>query len=268
MTGTLLTSVEDGKEIVLAVGAAVFVTDEFLLSEKSAPQPGLPERVLHSALKPGTPVLSLPEICRDNERHGLNVVIVLHEWDRNSVDVDLGREIRIHLVKTFLSDFRGYRLREIVSEGIEEEVRWAVGGGGFVLRDSYDDWYRTRTEPSPRRYLIGITREEALAVESSVLSLLFHYRTPVCGFTPAERRLLQVALTRETDAEIASALGISDSAVKKRWVAIFDRVATRLPDLLAVQGPGRSVPGEVTRGPQKRHKLLAYLGEHAEELRP
>src|SRR3954464_6658096 len=78
MTGPLLTSVEDGKEIVLAVGAAVFVTDEFLLSEKSAPQPGLPERFLHSALKPATPVLSLPEICRDNERHGLNVVIVLH----------------------------------------------------------------------------------------------------------------------------------------------------------------------------------------------
>jgi hypothetical protein len=93
------------------------------------------------------------------------------------------------------------------------------------------------------------------------MSTLFHYRDPVCGFTVSERRLLHAAVTLQTDAEIASALDISASAVKKRWAAIFDRVAGRIPEL-------NDTPRELTRGPQKRHKLLAYLREHPEELRP
>jgi hypothetical protein len=216
---------------------------------------------LYSAAQPDPRLLSPHAVGRANEKEGLNIAVLLHEWDRAGTGAEFAREIRMYLVKGFLDHFRGYRLREIMGEVQgTQELQWALAGG-YMLRDSYDEWYRTRTEPSPHRYLVSITREEALAVESSLMSILFHYRNPVCGFAASERRLLHAAVTLQTDAEIASALGISASAVKKRWAAIFDRVAGRIPAL-------DDTPRELTRGPQKRHKLLAYLRGHPEELRP
>ena len=44
--------------------------------------------------------------------------------DRDNPD-HLAREIRMHLVKAFLNDFRGFRLREILSESVgEDELRF------------------------------------------------------------------------------------------------------------------------------------------------
>jgi hypothetical protein len=265
MSGIVVTAGHGSDDRIVGVGAAAFVTDDFLRSQRTGRRPGLPERVLYSAFKPDSPVLRKPAICRENERRGLNLVVVIHQHDK--VGEELERETRMHLTKAFLDDFRGYRLREILTEVLgEEELRWAFSGGGFVLRDSYDEWYRTRTEPSPRRYLVGVTREEALASEGSVLSLLFHYHDPVCGFTSAERRLLQAAVKGSTDAEISSALGISMSAVKKRWTAIFERTESTVSDLAPASPVDRR--GDLARGPQKRHKIIAYLREHPEEVRP
>jgi hypothetical protein len=262
MKGALFTTIQDGVETPAAVGGAFFVTEEFMQAIKTSSQPGVSARVLRSAAQRDPGVLSPPAIRRANQSEGLNVALVLHEWDRAAASDEFAREIRMRLVKGFLDDFRGYRLREVLGEVRgEEELQWALAGG-YMLRDSYDEWYRTRTEPSPRHYLVSITREEALAREASVMSLLFHYREPACGFTLSERRLLQAALTLQTDAEIASALEISVSAVKKRWAVIFNRVADRIPELIDAS------PRELTRGPQKRHKLLAHLREHPEELRP
>jgi hypothetical protein len=263
MTGTVFAKVDDGTEALLAVGGAVFVTDEYLQALKTASQPFVSERILSSAGRSGSGLLPPGAIGRANERHGLNIVVLLHEWDRAGADAEFAREIRIRLVKGFLDHFRGFRLREVLGEVQgQEELQWALAGG-YILRDDYAEWYRTRTHPSPHRYLVSITRQEALALESSLMSLLFHYREPVCGFTVSERQLLHAALTLQTDVEIASALGISLAAVKKRWITIYDRVAGRIPELRAVISRGG-----LTRGPQKRHKLLSYLREHPEELRP
>jgi DNA-binding NarL/FixJ family response regulator len=263
MLGAVVSQPNQPSESIVAFGGAVFLTDQYVRDQKTSSVPGLAERILLSAFSPVSPILDATAIERHNEKGGLNLAVLFHEWDRDCTDQDYVREIRIHLIKAFLNDMRGYRLREIIAECVgEEDVRWAVGGGGYVLRDSYDEWYRKHAEPAPRRYLVGATREEALALPSSVISLLFHYREPVCGFTPSERRLLQAALTCETDTEIASALEISPSSVKKRWAAIFERVGARIPELL------KDAPRGLTRGPQKRHGLLAYLREHQEELRP
>ena len=53
--------------------------------------------------------------------------------------------------------------------------------------------------------------------------------------------------------------------MKKRWAAVFERVATARPDLL----PELEYDSDrQTRGRQKRHHLLAYVRQHPEELRP
>jgi hypothetical protein len=75
-----------------------------------------------------------------------------------------------------------------------------------------------------------------------------------------------LALDGGTDKELADELGISLSAVKKTWRMIYDRVAACQPELI----PSNSQADAWTqdRGKQKKQRLLAYLREHPEELRP
>jgi len=63
------------------------------------------------------------------------------------------------------------------------------------------------------------------------------------------------------------ALGVSLSAVKKTWAAIFDKVSDVFPN---VGDDVRDVTasGAITRGAQKRHRLLTYLHNHPEEIKP
>jgi hypothetical protein len=94
---------------------------------------------------------------------------------------------------------------------------------------------------------------------------LFVYQPPQCGFNRSEQRLLLSALGGGTDEELAGALQISVSAVKKTWRSIYERVGACLPQLLP--HPAMDVEsGE--RGREKKQHLLAYLREHPEELRP
>ena len=59
---------------------------------------------------------------------------------------------------------------------------------------------------------------------------------------------------------------LSLSAVKKAWSSVYDRAAEHLPDsILAVEEEERR---NGDRGKQKKQRLLAYLREHPEELRP
>ena len=60
-------------------------------------------------------------------------------------------------------------------------------------------------------------------------------------------------------------LGISLSAVKKTWRSIYDRVTANSAGLI----PGQmSEELTIERGEEKKQRLLAYLREDPEELRP
>lgn len=79
----------------------------------------------------------------------------------------------------------------------------------------------------------------------------------------ASGALLAAALDGQTDAELSADLGVSIEATKKRWLSIFERVESFKPEILL--SAGASGPG---RGPQKRHRVVAYVRAHPEELRP
>jgi hypothetical protein len=95
---------------------------------------------------------------------------------------------------------------------------------------------------------------------------LFLYAPPQFGFSRSGQRLLSSALEGGTDEEVSDKLGISIFAVKKTWPVIYDRVAACLPGLV----PANSQTDVWTqnRGKQKKQRLLSYLREHPEELRP
>ena len=108
-----------------------------------------------------------------------------------------------------------------------------------------------------------VTRESALAAPYSVAAKMYRYRPPTLRLRPAEQQLLAAALAGKTDAELSADLSLSIEAIKKRWLSIFDRVDEFKPDIVA--------PSDVDsdgRGPQKRHRVVAYVRSHPEELRP
>jgi DNA-binding CsgD family transcriptional regulator len=91
----------------------------------------------------------------------------------------------------------------------------------------------------------------------------FVWRPPQLGLTPAEQELLDRAARGMTDDAIAAACGVSLSSIKKRWQSALERVGDIAPHVLG----GASNP-EGRRGPEKRTRLIRYVAERPEELRP
>jgi DNA-binding CsgD family transcriptional regulator len=94
----------------------------------------------------------------------------------------------------------------------------------------------------------------------------FLYSSPRFGFSRSEQRLLSCGLDGGTDEEIADKLGISLVAVRKRWRAIYERAREIAPELVPNLASENGRSGE--RGKSKKQRLLAYVRDHPEELRP
>ncbi len=254
----------DGSSRVIAVGGGTFVPNQFAKAVREQPAPGAGERILHAGTGSDRLALTRREIERANAAEGVSLVVIFHHWvDGLSEELEL--EVRQHLMVGFLRDVKGYNLHEVLVDGKKSELRWALAGG-FRVRSEYADWYANHCDPQPRRLLFGMARDEVAESAGSVVSLVFNYTPPRFGFTTSQRRLLSLAIQHKTDAEIAAALDVSLSAVKKTWAAIFDRVND---DLFAAEDRVRDVTSSsTTRGAQKRHRLLTYLQSHLEELKP
>lgn len=254
---------------ILAFAASAFVGDEFMRQARAAREPYLSARVIRSELGGASPILRLPAIRRANATEGLNVLILHYGETPRALGQEVRRLVPFKMLEAFIAAHRGYRIKEILQEFWDEiEPEYVMKGWGRVRTD-YADWFcgRRRSPPSERKrpYLIGITRDEALAAPGSVMAPVFMHAPPRFGLTLAEQRLLTEALSGQTDAELARALRVAASTVKGRWRTIYDRVGTVASDLLPVATKAGSLAG---RGPEKRRRLLEYLRQHQEELRP
>ena len=115
--------------------------------------------------------------------------------------------------------------------------------------------------PQAGRALYVMTRDGAQAAAGTLGNVLFDYREPVLRLRWSDQQLLLTALRGATDAELATATRIDTLAVKARWRSTFKSVAAALPDLAANET-------DESRGSQKRHRVLGYVRNHPEELRP
>jgi hypothetical protein len=109
-----------------------------------------------------------------------------------------------------------------------------------------------------------MTHKDAFSVSGSVAASLFQYQEPILGLRDSEKHLLAEALTRRSDSDLAKRMHLSPETVKKRWQALFEKIADTHPELLPVEGEDSSG----SRGRQKRHRILAYVSSHPQELRP
>jgi hypothetical protein len=233
----------------------VFVTKALADREIENPRPGLNSRII-AGLASGEPiVLNRAQIGDGNAGDGVDFVNLYGTWRDGILNADQLAEAQALLGTSFVEHFAGYRFNRVLKEAI---------GTSLIALARVTGTYRVIAEfNKPKSVLAVATRETVLRSPYSVAAKMYRYQEPILRLRPAEQTLLAAALDGKTDAELSTSLGLSIEAVKKRWISIFERVDDFKPDILK-----EFEPSSEGRGPQKRHRVVAYIRTHPEELRP
>ena len=252
-----------------AFGMSVFVTPEYMAQARHGESPGLAAQLAHCLRSGGAPVLTPTAARRANSGPGLNL-LVLHYWETPTAASPAHLQaIRDKQVETFFFVHGGYRFTEILVEYRDARLTHFTRESGFWVRSEYEAYYRDNPLPTGTRpTLLGASRAETLAHPGLHVSTIFQYTPPRFYFKPREQALLHRALLDETDREIATALGITVAAVKKRWAGVYERAADSVPALFPEADEEAAPRDREKRGQEKRRHLLRYLRGHPEELRP
>lgn len=243
---------------LVGLGVAIALDDAWRRRLADAPPPFAPA-LIYTGLQDGSYQLpSDKELARLSGR-GEVAFLVLHYAQ---VLEDLSNPDTLEILDVAMTLFRqahaGYRLQCLYQEGL--------GNQGAYLR-SMGFLPRTARGQDGVPELYGLSRDEAMRLlPGAPVRNAFQFTPPRFGFSPAERRLLRLAVTQLTDGEIGDELGVSPHGLKKLWRSVHQRAVQAMPDLF--DGPPVSATDSGTRGPEKRRALLQYLRQHPEELRP
>ena len=240
---------------IVACGMGVFVTKEFADRETKTPRPGLNSRIIAAVASGDSPLLSRAQIATGNAGDGIDFVNMYGMWREGIMNADQLSEVQALLGTSFVEHFAGYRFHRVLKE--------AVGQSSIALARATGTYRIVAEFKKTESALAVATRESVLTAPYSVAAALYRYQTPELHLRPAEQNLLAAALVGKTDAELSEELGLSIEAIKKRWMSIFDRIDEFKPEILSRAGADSD-----GRGPQKRHRVVAYIRNHPEELRP
>jgi hypothetical protein len=255
-----------GSSRILGAGIGCFVLDNFLSELKKPPFFWAVPELVRRHKRGQSPILSDQEVRNANSGQGLSLFV----WHTGLSIEELRRPEAMHIVPAaFMENFRGYRLKELLqqAESWEQLGGTRAAGGHFVSpsdgRYSYT-FDAVEADVAAEPLMCGMTRELTYGPSGgSWVASLFQYQPPRLCFNRSEQALLRAALCGGTDEELRDELRVSLSAVKKTWRAIYDRVASSVPELV----PSHA---DLThyRGKAKKQRLIAYLRDHPEELRP
>ena len=251
----------------LGSGVACFVTDDFAAEIATPPfkwvGPELVNRFLHGPL----PVLTNAQVRLANSADGLNTLV----WPscfRTEYETHL--ELRQMNQALFFEAYRGFQIKRLQMQAIHSvELSIAINSGAGYLSSAHSNHSQDLGTLSGsavlKPHVVEVTRAMVFNQPGTWASQLFAYRKPEMGFPRSEQRLLSAALQGGTDQELAEQLGISLSAVKKMWASAYHRIESRQASILEFE---RKENANGDRGREKKNKLLVYLRDHPEELRP
>jgi hypothetical protein len=262
--GIVVDEDREGDAALLACGMTVFVNERFVDDYLRAPSPYPAAIVYERLLENRSPVLDVRQVAVANAAAELNLLILHFGARQPAPHDDRGRATVATAQEGFRRTHIGYRLKRVLAEAYGPEVPF-YRAGGFLVKDDYTRFYATAPVPAPERrpYLVGMFADDPESrITGSTLSYLFQRNEPRFHFSPAEQRVLSRAVMDDSDTEIAAALDVSNDTVKKTWLRVHQRVAAVAPEL------ARDAPDALTRGKERRRRLIHYLRYHPEELRP
>jgi hypothetical protein len=244
-----------GGSKIVGCGMGVFVTRVFADGEIENPRPGLNSRIIAAAASGEPILLSRKEIGAANAGVGLDFVNLYGTWREGFLNPEQLAEVHRLLGSGFAENLAGYRFNRVLKE--------AIGASGIAFARATGTYKLLAEFPESESALAVLTKESALEAPYSLAASIYRYQAPVLRLRPAEQELLAAALTGRTDAELSADLGLSVEATKKRWLSVFERIDRFKPEIL-----GQTEADSDVRGPQKRHRIAAYIRSHPEELRP
>lgn len=252
------------KPTKVGVGVSAFISDDFLQYIKTPPFFWVYPELIRRIASGKSPLLSDKQTREANANGGLNLLV----WEGTVRNENRG-EVLIAVLSAFLEQHRGFLLKEFISHANSiGRLEGMLRTGGQLLNEHaeyVDQLQKPLHEIFESPHYVGLTREVAFSRLGSWVGLLFMHEPARFGFRPSEQRLLLTALRGGTDSELSDELGISLSAVKKTWLLIYDRVSGDLPGFSSIRD---HLEATTERGKEKKQRLLAYLREHPEELRP
>ena len=249
---------------IVGFGASVFVSRPFARAEVANPMPGLNGRILESIDSGRSVVANYQQLREANTIGDLQLVILYGSWRKGLLTPDQVCQVQMLLAHSFQQLHAGFRVGRMLTELVDpEDLQYACALPAWRILDRFDRFHRENHGPAWNRHrgLAIVTRESAFADPGSIVTGLFHHREPTLRLRPGEQQLLEMALGGLTDEELAVKLYLTVPAIKRRWAAIFEHIGEIRPALAAPKEGS-------TRGPQKRHRVLAHVREHPEELRP
>jgi DNA-binding CsgD family transcriptional regulator len=260
-----------GDRTVVAATLSAFVAPEFRQTYLHKPWPCLTNWLLLRCFKGETDLfLNRAEQAQGNLAQGLDLVMLDYIQTPMDFTSPEGRRIMTVFFPFFLSIHRGYNLNSMIVEAGAVYERMALSAG-FRLYKTLDLDRDPPADPVPagaqtHRAVYFFQRDMvADTPPSTPVSAVFTYLPPRFRFTAGEQRMLLRAIDGLTDEEIAGTLDVSRDAVKQTWRSIYDHVIQVMPDLV---DRGQMMGAEGARGQEKRRRIVAYVRDNAQELRP
>jgi len=255
---------------LVGAGISAFVSDSFVREMKEPPLVWIGREIVRRMSAGDSPILSDKEVAEANTSGGLNLI----GWHgATSVEDAKQPEVLNFVFSTFIELHRGFLIKELLGQADSPEVLQSMRNSGGYFYDPQRREFVPSIPGSPdeiarRPHLMGSTRDLALAGTWLSGSAMFAYQPPRFFFSRSEQRLLQAAMQGSTDTELSEQLGVTASSVRRCWLSIYDRVAMQAPQVLGQAVAAEFEKASTVRGKGKKYRLLAYLREHPEELRP
>lgn len=249
---------------IVGFAANVFVEASFAEREIADPQPGINARLISSVAVGDAVVLTAKQLAYENTHGSLHLIVAQPCSMPAVLTPEECQDVLRQVSLANLACFDGYRVRQVLVEVTSAaEIEIAKSFQVWKVVSTLEDYHRRNPGNSWNRdralFAIDFAGGHSFEVTGG------HNREPILGLRNCDQELLEAALRGATDVELSEELGLKLPALKKRWASVFNRVAVAKPDLL----PGLDDNlDHRTRGRQKKHRLLAYVREHPEELRP
>jgi DNA-binding CsgD family transcriptional regulator len=252
-------------------GTMAFVDDERADRYHDLTSPKIGYSMAEELEAGGHPFLRRADVADANARGGVNLVVLHHGSDpRYEESIERLRAASYEIARRY---FTGWNLRsytnEVFGRNPERDGKQMGEALGFrVLRYTSAQLHEAGIPEDKAPWVWLATRQDALAKPAVLpLAMLFlSFSVPKFGFSMVEQDALNLALEGFTDEAIAQTMGASLSTIKKRFRAVYDKVQDKMGDDRGPEPLSRFNDG--ARGLETRRRLLNYLREHPEELRP